>query len=716
MFPRTDRLRLVAFVLVGCFALLWGRLVHLTLVRHEELLAKALDQQREIRTIPSLRGVIVDRHGSPVAFTVEGSSLAMDPGLIEDPEEFATVLEEYGIAPASRVLEQIRRARRDSSRFVWIDQGYVRESVATSLEKRLGQPLIRIPEPKRLYPLGAAAAPLIGSTNSKGRGLTGLEASYDTLLRGAEGRILDFRSARADLHEGPGCVILEPPQEGATLELTIDARLQEIADAHLRRTIREQNARGGTAILIDPSTGEILALSSFPDFEPEAVLGADTLAFRVWAVGVNYEPGSTYKLVAFAAGVEAGVIGENDLIDCMNGRRPAPGGPPIKDHDPYGVMPAWLVLAKSSNIGTGIIAERVKGEGFFATERLLGFGVPTGVEIPGEERGRIPDPSLWSGRSLITQAFGQEISCTALQLAMAYAAIANDGILMRPRIVRSVRDPDGRTLLTREPEIIRRAVSPETARLLREMLRRAVTDGTGSAAEVESLRPGGKTGTAQKFVRDRMEYSTERYIASFAGFYPYDDPRLVCLVVIDEPEGSIWGGSVAAPVFAAIIEDAAKLDMHPFGQAPRSLHAADLAVAERTWVPRTVGLPAGAARRLVKGQDLMPHLVGSGQCVIESSPEAGQFCRTGDRVTLVLGDPGDSLPAPSRVPDLRGYPLRDALARARSQDLRLEILGAGWVVEQQPAAGTLIEPAMRVRLRLSSDSCRAYAVMRRGEG
>lgn len=706
---RPDRLRAVGGGILLALALLWIRAGYLTVVRHAALSKKAIEQQTDIQKIPSMRGPVLDRAGQPIAFSVEGSSLAVDPTLLGRPDTLAQWMEQHGIMPAVQVCSQISGS--PSRRFAWLTRHNVREAMACSLEARFGRAIIRSHEPKRLYPLGPVGAPLLGATGVDGNGLFGIEGRYDRLLRGKDGRVLDFRSCRPDLHQGPGRVVLSEPRIGATVELTIDARFQQIVDARLREVVEEQNARGGTAILIDPKTGEILAVSSFPGFDPDDVSHADTLALRVWAVTHNYEPGSTYKVVAFAAAIEAGVLTPDQAINCYNGLRRVPGGE-ISDHEPYGVIPARLVLAHSSNIGTGVIAELVGGEGFYRMERLLGFGVPTGVEIPGEERGWIPDPSSWSARSLVTEAFGQEVACTALQLAMAYGAIANDGLLMRPIMVRSVRAADGTVIESREPEVVRRAMRPQTARILREMLRGVVAEGTGKAAEVKGLLPGGKTGTAQKFIKEINKYSKERYIASFVGFAPYERPRWLCAVVLDEPRGSIWGGSVAAPAFSRIMDDIAGLDRRPTDNPNDTIQWVAHESEPTTSVPRVVGTTPRVARKLLHRDQLEPNFVGHGDVVLKTLPAVGARCRIGATVTCVLSDPGDSLATPDGIPDLMGLSLRDAIVRARAQDIVLDAQGSGWVIAQDPPAGSPLDGGRSLRVELAADSCRAFVKMR----
>ncbi len=291
---------------------------------------------------------------------------------------------------------------------------------------------------------------------------------------------------------------------------------------------------------------------------------------------------------------------------------------------------------------------------------------------------------------------------------MAYGAIANGGFLMKPYLVRTVRTQGGEILQQHEPETVRQALSPEAAGTLRQMLRSVVSDGTGKNAEVEGLFPGGKTGTAQKYIREEGTYSNERYIASFVGFAPYDAPRWLCLVAIDEPRSSIWGGSVAAPVFAKIIGDVAKLDTRPTEERPSQIRVVPPREEQATIVPRLAGLTPGLARRLLKEAGLLPRLVGRGERVREVLPAAGSRCRPGQVVTLVLSEVPDSTGVEKGVPDLLGLSLRDAYARARWDGFAVDARGSGWVVRQSPEGGSPRE-GRRLTLWLTADSCRALS-------
>jgi membrane peptidoglycan carboxypeptidase len=385
----------------------------------------------------------------------------------------------------------------------------------------------------------------------------------------------------------------------------------------------------------------------------------------------------------------------------MDGLRPLPGGSPIRDHEPYALLTASEVMAHSSNIGTGIIAELVGAEGFHRMERSFGFGLPSGVELSGEGRGRIPDPSAWSGRSLVTMAFGQEISCTGMQLAMAFGVIANGGDLMRPLLVKEVRAADGSVSICRGPEVVRRVLRPETTYTLRAMLRGVVTDGTAPKAEIEGYEPAGKTGTAQKYLPELGRYSKERYVASFIGFAPWEDPEVLCVVVLDEPRGNIYGGNVAAPVFQEIVSGVRYL-----------LHEPEVAQLERPArrpetqreVPAVGGLSAAVARRVVQENGFLPRFEGSGFWVTGVRPEPGRDLPPGGVVTLMLSGEEEA----ATMPALAGLSLRDALLRIDSVHGVPHVAGAGWVIGQRPAPGATIEAGEACWLELGPDSSRAW--------
>lgn len=703
----SGRQRLVWIGLFALWSLLLARAFQVQVMERSFWTAKAVARQGQIHRASAERGEIVSADGVILARSVTNRSLSVDPSRVEDPTALGRALAGIGAVDPAGFVRTVRA--NPERRFLWIDRGLLPDQQVLDLLHRFPC-LSAILESKRLYPLGTAGGSLVGVVGQDEDGLGGLEAAYDADLEGVDGKILEVSDRTGTLFPGLERQLLQPPRPGRSLVLTLHSKMQEIAAAHLAAVVREQRAAGGFVIVTRPATGEVLAMASMPCPDPTDPSSWKDETLRIRSVTDAFEPGSVYKIVTFAAALESGRITTEDPIDCMNGVRIVAGGHAIRDHEKFGILPAWGVLAHSSNIGTGVIAERVGAEGFYRMEKSLGFGLPTGVGLPGEGRGRIPDPSAWSKRSLVTQAFGQEISCTGIQLAMAYGAVANGGYLMRPLLVREVRSADGSRVERHGPETIRQVMRPVVARTLALLLRGVVEQGTGVRAEIPGYPPAGKTGTAQKYVRELGGYSREHYVASFVGFAPWDDPEVLCLVVLDEPKGDIYGGNVAAPAFASIVSD-----LRPF-LSPGSPSAPILLEEPRAGrepdpgreVPSVEGLSAQIARRVVIEAGFLPRFQGPGGWVKQSHPPAGEHLLEGGVVTLELSAPHtggrDRLP----MPDLVGLSLRDALLRVRSFQGVPRVEGAGWVLSQKPPPGSEVGVGAQCWIKLGPDSCRAW--------
>jgi cell division protein FtsI (penicillin-binding protein 3) len=408
-------------------------------------------------------------------------------------------------------------------------------------------------EPTRYYPQGGLAGHLLGFVNRDSEGLEGLELQYNEYIRGAAGSSISERDAlgRRVLVEGVEGLQVPP---GSDVHLTIDSPIQHLAEKELEAAIQKHRAKAGVAVVVDPATGEVLALANFPTFDPNKASQQSADQRRNRAVTDSFEPGSTFKTILAAAALEEGVVGKDDLFYCEMGKY-LYAGRVIHDTHPQGWLPFSKILQVSSNIGFTKVAEKLKKDPYFKYIDRFGFGRVTGLDVPGEVPGLLRKPETWSGIDLATHAFGQGMSATPMQMVMAYAAIANGGILMRPYVTRKIVSPEGQTLLVNQPQIVRRVVSEKTAKLLASMLREVTNEGgTGVAAKVDGFDVAGKTGTAQK--AEHGVYSAKKRVSSFVGFVPADNPRLVSLVLIDEPEGNVYGGVVAAPAFRNIAQGA----------------------------------------------------------------------------------------------------------------------------------------------------------------
>lgn len=577
------------------------------------------------------RGTILDRSGEPLAVSLEGQSVYARPGRLKEQEGLARKLAQaLGMEPA--LVQQRLKAEKP---FVWIKRQITPKEAEKV--KALGIEGVGIYyEPNRYYPLGRLAGQVIGFVGRDSQGLEGIELHYDAYIRGTTGSSVVERDALGRRVLARGVERLEIPS-GADIYLTLDTAIQHLAEKQLEAAVSKFQAKAGIAVAVEPFTGEVLALANYPLFNPNDFTHQSARQWRNRAVTDSYEPGSTFKAILAAAALEEGVVSREDLFYCELGKY-SYAGKVIHDTHKYGWLPFYRIIHYSSNIGATKVAEKLKKERYFKYIERFGFGTPTEIDLPGEASGLLRPPSQWSQIDLAAHSFGQGIAVTPIQLVMAYAAIANGGHLMRPFVVRRVVSQTGEVLLAHRPHVVRRVITEKTARLLTSILQGAVSDGgTGVMAEIEGFKVAGKTGTAQKPDLTNGGYAADKRFASFIGFVPANDPRLVLLVLIDEPKVDVHGGVVAAPVF----QNVARGTMLHLGVVP-----------ERSETP------------LLAREGLTP-------------------VRFGSKVGSEAVDQGSSF----KVPDFTGMSLREAINRARALRLRIEIRGNGYVAKQSPAPG-----------------------------
>jgi cell division protein FtsI (penicillin-binding protein 3) len=556
--PRRGRTALVALGVVLGFTVVAGQLVRLQVIEAHDLAARADDQTHKTVTLSGERGTITDRNGEILARNMDVPSLFADPSAMPHPRDVARQLARV-LPESARTLE--RRLVSPGRHFAWLhrksDPALARKVLALDLPG-----VHQVPESRRFYPKGKLLGHILGFAGMDNEGLSGIEQAFDDRLAG--GRIVYVVERDAlGRHISPSDADFSRPTHGADLRLTIDEVVQYHVERELDRAMETTHARGALAVAMDPDTGEVLAMAVRPEFDPNRAEDFRASDFRDRIITDPYEPGSVLKVFVAASALDAGVVHLDDVIDCENGTMPFRGGP-IHDHKPYGDLTYRDVLVKSSNIGSAKVAMRLGDERLYEALRKFGFGRRTGVELTGESPGVLLPVSRWSGRSIASVAIGQEVMVTPLQLVAAASAVANGGWLMRPHVVADLAGPEGTTRT--DPTPVRRVVSTATAAALREALTGVASpDGTAPEAALAGYRVAGKTGTAQKASEEHRGYAHGKYIASFLGMVPADDPRLVILVVMDEPEGRLYyGGQVAAPVFKAIAEPVlAYLGVHP---------------------------------------------------------------------------------------------------------------------------------------------------------
>lgn len=671
MSGRTAGARRIRTVLAGLGVLTAGvvwRAIDLSIVRASAYQQRAQRQHRQIVRLVPQRGDIVDRNGRLLAESVDVPSLVLDAKVFNDHARLPEVARLLGMP-----VERVERLAAKSRHGLWLKRQarYAEHDAVMAL----GLKGIRaVMEPRRFYPHGSLAAHVLGHVDIDARGGAGVEQWFDSLIRGTPETFVFERDGLGRPFTRDG--VVGPPRSGSRVELTIDARIQGAAERALAAGVERARAAGGTAVVLDPRTGEVLALANVPSFDPNdrSSLVASRTTNR--AVTSPFEPGSTFKIFAAAAALEERLVRPDELVFCENGAWQV-GKWTINDAHPHGTLSFAEVIQFSSNIGIAKIAERLGRERFGSYLRRFGFGERTGIELPGESPGIVRDPSTWTRVDLVVQSFGQGIAVTPLQMAAAYAAIANGGDLVRPHLVRRIVSPSGEVQREAVHRPLRRVVSPRTAEIATALLRRVVDErgGTGGRARLETYPVAGKTGTAQKVVPGGRGYSSKR-IGSFIGFVPADAPRAVIYVVIDEPSGITYGGVVAAPVFREI----AAATMHTLGVAPRVpagpepspgvvLAAAGGRSPART---RTAGATARAGRAV------------GGEAAVASVPP------------LPGPEPADA------TPSFLGLSLREALTRAHAGGWAVEIEGQGWVAGQEPPPGAPPRPDRRLALQLTA--------------
>jgi cell division protein FtsI (penicillin-binding protein 3) len=671
---------------VAVFLLLWmtavgARLAYLQTSQHAWLSNKARAQQTGVEKEQAVRGLILDRQGRELARSVDVDSFFADPREVERADETAAALARVLDIDAASLASRLKEAKDAGRGFVWLARKVDAERAEAVHALKL-KGVYSVEEQKRRYPNGPLAAHVLGyiGGEEKGeeKGLAGVEQIYDASLKGEAGRVVFDEDARRKAFESEG----RAPRDGRTLVLTIDQTVQFIVERALASAVERTHAKSAAAVVLEPHTGEILALANAPTFDPNEAAGASADARRNDALQNIYEPGSTFKLVAYTAALEEKLITPETRIECP-GSISLPGRV-VHDHA-HGSLTATEALAKSSNVAAIKLGQRLGNERLYSYIRQLGFGSKTGVELPGETAGLVRPVSRWQPGSIGSVPIGQEVGVTPVQMAAAYGSVANDGVRVAPHLVREVRDAEGRVVEQARPEQ-RRVVSEETARELRGMLESVTLKGTARAAQLEGYTAAGKTGTAQKVDPKTHAYSQTKYVASFVGFAPVERPAAVIIVVLDEPEGLHQGGQVSAPVFSEIADQILPyLDVMP-----------DTAPGAQT---------PSAAGRLASNQT--PARIAPAQAPADASgeDEGGASGNAGlpEVARGSAGEVGEVVYAPAGgsellMPDLRGRSVRDVALVCKQLGLELEARGEGRAVRQSPAGGESVEAGQTVRI------------------
>ncbi len=543
------RKRTVIFntIIIFSFAAVFVRLADIMVLKNSFYSEKAKSQQIKTEDIQARRGNIYDRRGREVAVNLELESLYCDPAEAKATPASVRRLSSILNADPKELKAKLSQERR----FVWIDRKLSLES-AEQIRKMKLKGCGFMPEAKRFYPKGVLASHIVGAVGGENQPLEGIELKFDRFLRTPGGKVQVARDASGRvLSTG-----MNMETKGNDIVLTIDEGLQYIAEKELDNAMLKWRSVAATAIMMDPFTGDILALANRPAYNLNEIARADRHAVRNRAITDIYEPGSTFKIIAGIAAIEEKLFSRNQTFDCSKGSIEV-GGKNVRDAHKQGVLTFEEVIQKSSNVGTILIGMRLGKERLYEYAKRFGIGEKTDIDLPGEVSGWIRKPDKWSATSLGAVPIGQEVAVTPLQILRAYAAIANGGYLVQPHVVSEIRTPDSQVLFSFREEAKKRVVSEKTAIAMRDILKTVVEEGgTATSAAIDGNKVAGKTGTAQLIDHRTKRYSRDRFISSFVGFVPADNPRLALIVVIYEPKGQYYGGVVAAPVFKAVADQA----------------------------------------------------------------------------------------------------------------------------------------------------------------
>ena len=544
------RFSLVTLVLLSCLFVFSVKLFLIQVFNSTHLTGLAQKQHNYFVELEPVRGTIYDRNLRPLAFNVPVYSLFANPRLMSEEDKTKAMEQLVPLLDLQPAFLQERLGR--DKYFVWLKRK-LSADIAGQIKKMKIKGVGFRRESKRYYPNGSLAAHIIGFAGTDNRGLEGLELSYNKYLKGREGEMQVLRDARQrQLQMGESFL---PPRDGFHLVLTIDETIQYIAERALHKAYEKHDAKAASIIVMDVETGEILALANQPTYDLDHAAQSNIENRTNRAISFVYEPGSVFKIITAAAALEEDIFIEEDKIYCEDGKYRI-ANHILTDHRPHGALTFRDVFGLSSNIGVAKIAQKIGPDNVYKYGRRFRFGVPTGIDLKGEVSGWLKDPSQWSKTTIGAIPIGYEITVTPLQLVCAISSIANEGVYMRPFVVKYVKDNHGQHIKSFEPQIVDRAVSSDTARRVKEILKGVVETGTGKRAQIKGVEVAGKTGTARKVIDGK--YVRGKYYASFMGFAPADHPRLAIVVVFDQPHPSYFGGTVSAPVFQEVMSNALK--------------------------------------------------------------------------------------------------------------------------------------------------------------
>ena len=652
------------------------RLFFIQVIQNDRFEVIANEQSEKTIKLDPERGSIYDRNFKLLAFDIDQYSFGVDPAKLKNKTPVARTFARFTGNSTQHYLNILKKKG-----FVWLARG-VNQQISNKINFDKSNPVNKIKGIGRFYPYQKAGAHILGFTNIDNIGLAGSERTFNHYLEGETG----FKTMQVDGRRMLIPILGQPekqPVDGESVILTLDIEYQLIVEEELKKGIKEYGAKGGMVVVLEPNSAEVLALASYPTFNPNNFSSYSKSERKNRVLVDPFEPGSTFKLVAAAAALQDGVFTPTDKIYCENGRKNFPGGA-ITDHKPYKTLTFEDVFAYSSNIAFAKIAQKLGRKRMHNYGRAFGFGETAGIELIGESKGKFTNPVHWSDSDLVRFPIGYGVLVSGLQIANAYAVVANGGYLLEPRILKGVMSDSRNGLMTEvKTDTVRQVLDSNTVRQLKKFMKKVVDSGTGTSAAIEGVEIAGKTGTTKKYDSVLKKYSSRKYIASFVGMTPVDRPRLVCLVVLDEPGYSFkYGGQSSAPIFRNIVQRVLGFVREP--EDSRQITAQPRKNTQKLSLPDVTNFNVYQAKTVLKEFKFDVRTEGNGGYVVSQQPAPGLLLEAGEVVKLVLGDVATEVSQTNKVPDVMGKSIREAIEILVGAGFDPVSKGTGYVVSQQP--------------------------------
>ena len=648
-----SRVAFLSIVVLFAWGALGFRLFNIQVLNGTQYTFQGEKQGITKEILPALRGNIYDVNGIPFTRNITHYTIAADPAQIQNKQKIVTAFSQITGKPKSHYLNKLNR----NNNFVYLERNLQKKYAQPIIDKNFSGIIVQR-HARRSYPQDNIGGQLIGFTNVDDSGLTGIEKIYNEYLSGTNGWI-DKQKTGTGFVNVKNNYPKKTPVDGADIHLTINVKYQSVLQKELLKQQKKTDAVSATGVIVNPQTGAILAIASVPDFNPNKPNKAPTKNQKIRASSDQFEPGSTFKIVTATAAIDNNIVKVLDEFDCENGEFQYKSVS-ISDHKPHKILNFGEIIEQSSNIGIIKIASRVGDNNIYKYAQKYGFGSVSNLGLGSEINGTLRKLSDWSKISLAEIAMGHEVGVTALQLAMAYSAIANGGILLKPYIINNINDITGDVIYSDKPQAVRKVANESVMKKLSKLLELAVESGTGVEASIKGWQVAGKTGTAQKYLDGN--YSHTKFVSNFVGYLPANNPQLLCVIVIDEPKmGYHWGGTGAAPVFKRVMQRIVSLD-----DTIKMPKTNDPNLPEATFVDNSI----------IDANNNEPVLLSS---PANSKNKFAKRSKLNKYVTEVT------------VPNLKGMSLKKALTTLHNHGLELRFEGSGKVAWQSPDPGMQID-------------------------